>query len=184
MPIINIRNAALPPSARGLVAVGSLGVPRFWATIWSDVLNPRLEPSSRQKYLTAIDRFYEAVCEQHGTDCLDRLIAEADGDALEECLLGFFAQLRNAAVVENADKSSTWKFALDFATEMLRQAGSTAGARANEIQAKVHRLETFYRNLVPNPQKPPPPIRALPPLVIEDLYEIFRPDLDAKPLQD
>lgn len=183
MPIINIRNTALPPSARGLVAVGSLGVPRFWATIWSDVLNPRLEPSSRQKYLTAIDRFYEAVCEQHGTDCLDRLIAEADGDALEECLLGFFAQLRNEAVVENADKSSTWKFALDFATEMLRQAGSTAGARANEIQAKVHRLETFYRNLVPNPQKPPPPIRALPPLVIEDLYEIFRPDSTRNPFK-
>ncbi|MDQ0564457.1 hypothetical protein QO004_006281 [Rhizobium mesoamericanum] len=91
MPIINIRNAALPPSARGLVAVGSLGVPRFWATIWSDVLNPKLE--SRHKYLTAIDRFYEAVREQNGSDCLDRLIAEADGDALEECLLGFFAQL-------------------------------------------------------------------------------------------
>jgi hypothetical protein len=53
MPIINIRNAALPPSARGLVAVGPLRVPRFWATIWSDVLNPRLEPSSRQKYLLA-----------------------------------------------------------------------------------------------------------------------------------
>jgi hypothetical protein len=53
--------------------------------------------------LTAIDRLYEAVREQHGIDCLDRLIAEADGDALEECLLGFFAQLRNEAVIENAE---------------------------------------------------------------------------------
>jgi integrase len=183
MPIINIRDATLPPTARGLVSVGSRGIPRFWATIWSDVLNPRLEPSSRQKYLTAIDRLYAAVSEQHGTDCLDRLIAEADGDALEECLLGFFAQLRNEAVIENADKSSTWKFALDFVTEMLRQAGSTAGARANEIQAKVLRLETFYRNLVPNPQKPPPPIRALPPVVIEDLYEIFKPDSPRNPFK-
>ncbi|MNU31195.1 Phage integrase family protein [compost metagenome] len=183
MPVINIRSEELPPAARGLIIVNSLGLPRFWATIWSDILNPRLEPSSRQKYLTAIDRLYEAVSEQHGVDCLDRLIADADGDALEECLLGFFAQLRNEAVIENADKSSTWKFALDFATEMLRQAGSTAGTRANEIQAKVHRLETFYRNLVPNPQKPPPPIRALPPLVIEDLYEIFRPDSTRNPFK-
>ena len=183
MPIINMRDASLPPVARGLVSINSLGVPRFWAVIWSDVLNPKLEPSSRQKYLTAIDQLYEAVNDQHGNDCLDRLIADSDGDALEECLLGFFAQLRNEAAVKNVDRSSTWKFALDFVVEMLRQAGNTAGTRANEIQAKVHRLETFYRNLVPNPQKPPPPIRALPPLVVEDLYEIFRPDSPRNPFK-
>lgn len=182
MPV-NLRASALPSTIVGLVSVGPFGVPRFWATVWSDILNPTLEPSSRQKYLAAIDRLYEAVREQHGADCLDRLIGEANGDALEECLLGFLAQLRNEAVIENSDKSSTWKFSVEFVTEMLRQAGNTAGARANEIQAKVLRLETLYRNLVPNPQKPPPPIRALPPLVIEDLYEIFKPDSPRNPFK-
>ncbi|MQW59527.1 hypothetical protein GHK59_26760 [Sinorhizobium meliloti] len=102
--IINIRDAALPPSPRGLVSIGPWFV---FGHHLEDVLNPNLEPSSRQKYLSAIDRLYEVVCEQHGTGCLDRLVAEADGDALEECLLGFFAQLRNELVIENADKSHT-----------------------------------------------------------------------------
>ncbi|MDX2387961.1 hypothetical protein GOD60_28915 [Sinorhizobium medicae] len=128
-----------------------------------------------------MDRLYQAVQGQHGTDCLDRLIAEADGDALEDCLVGFLAQLRNEAVVEKVDKSSTWTSAVSFVTEMLRYAGNTSGSRAAAIEAKVLRLETLYRQLVPKTL--PPPIRALPPLVIEDLYEIFKPDSPRNPFK-
>lgn len=182
MPV-NLAASSLPSTVTGLVSVGSLGIPRFWATIWSDVLNPSLEPSSRRKYLAAVDRLYEAVQGQHGMDCLDRLIAEADGDALEECLVGFLAQLRNEAVVDKVDKSLTWTFALSFVIDMLRYAGNAPGARAAEIDAKLLRLETLYRQLTPNPPTPPPPIRALPRLVIEDLYEIFRPDSPRNPFK-
>ncbi|MQX96120.1 hypothetical protein GHK03_07920 [Sinorhizobium medicae] len=66
-------------------------------------------------------------------------------------------------------------------TDMLRYAGNTSGARAAAVEAKVLRLETLYRQLVP--KTPPPPIRALPPLVIEDLYEIFKPDSPRNPFK-
>ncbi|CAN7623615.1 hypothetical protein LJR235_004647 [Pararhizobium sp. LjRoot235] len=117
-----------------------------------------------------------ATAWQRGSDCLDRLIAEADADALEDCLVGFLAQLRNEADVANIDKTSTWTSAISFVTNMLRFAGSASGARASEMEAKLLRLDTLYRQLVPNPKTPAPPVRALPPLVIEDLYEIFNPD--------
>ncbi|MFA1623674.1 hypothetical protein ACDY96_12845 [Rhizobium mongolense] len=79
-------------------------------------------------------------------------------------------------MIERVDKTPVWTTAVGFVTEMLRQARNGAGARADEIAAKILRLETYYSQLLPNPKRPPPPIRALPPLVIEDLYEIFRPD--------
>ncbi|WP_050996906.1 hypothetical protein [Sinorhizobium fredii] len=126
-----------------------------------------LAPSTRRKHLSALDRLYDSVQRQRGSDCLDRLIAEADADALEDCLVGFLAQLRNEAAVTNVDKTSTWTSAVSFVSDMLCFSG-TSGARAAEIEAKVLRLETLYRQLVPNPETPPLPIRALPPLVIED----------------
>ncbi len=37
MPL-NLNASTLPQTMRGLVSIGSSGAPRFWATIWSDVL--------------------------------------------------------------------------------------------------------------------------------------------------
>ncbi|MCA1409396.1 tyrosine-type recombinase/integrase [Ensifer sp. IC3342] len=182
MPI-NLGSKSLPPSAAGWVSVSPSGIPRFWATIWSDVIKTSLEPSTRRKHLSALDRFYEAVKRQRGSDCLDRLIAEADSDALEECLVGFLAQLRNEAAATSVDKRSTWTSAVSFVADMLRFAGNASGDRAFEMEAKLLRFDALYRQLVPNPKTPAPPVRALPPLVIEDLYEIFRPDSPRNPFR-
>ncbi|RUW64682.1 tyrosine-type recombinase/integrase, partial [Mesorhizobium sp. M4B.F.Ca.ET.049.02.1.2] len=43
--------------------------------------------------------------------------------------------------------------------------------------------EPLDRQLKPNPETSAPPIRALPPLVIEDLYEAFRPDSPRNPFR-
>ncbi|RKD52205.1 tyrosine-type recombinase/integrase, partial [Rhizobium sp. WW_1] len=182
MPV-NLNTPYLPPSIRGTVSVSSYGTPRFWATVWSDVLKTSLEPSTRRKHLAALDRLYDAVQRQHGKDCLDQLIADADADAIEDCLIGFLAQLRNEAAVGQIDKSSTWTSAVGFVTDMLRYAGNASGVRASEMEAKLLRLDTLYRQLVPNPETPAPPVRALPPFVIEDLYEIFRPDSPRNPFK-
>jgi integrase len=181
MPV-NLSHQTLPPTLRGIVSVNSLGLPRFFATIWSDALNS-WEASTRRRHLAALDRFYQAVEEQNGVDCLDRLIADVDCDALEDCLVGFLAQLRNEAVIRQSDNTPTWTTAVEFIKEMLQQAQKGAGPRANGIAAKILRLETYYGQLVPNSPRPPPPIRALPPLVVEDLYEIFRPDSSRNPFK-
>ncbi|MDX0409026.1 hypothetical protein GOL82_30270 [Sinorhizobium medicae] len=142
-----------------------------------------LAPSTRRKHLSALDRLYDSAQRQRGSDCLDRLIAEADADALEDCLVGFLAQLRNEAAVTNVDKTSTWTSAVSFVTDMLRFSGNSSGARASKMEARLLRIDTLYRQLAPNPDAPAPPVRALPPLVIEDLYEIFRPDSPRNPFK-
>lgn len=182
MPV-NLHQSFLPPSLRGVVAVSSYGAPRFWATIWSDVLKTSLKPSTRRQHLSALERLYDATQRQRGSNCLDRLIAEADVDALEDILVGFLAQLRNEAAVEQVDNSSTWTSAVSFVTDMLRYAGSVPGARVLDVEAKLLRLDTLYRQLAPNPKTSAAPIRALPPLVVEDLYELFRPDSPRNPFK-
>lgn len=180
MPV-NLASPLLPPTLVGPISVGSSGAPRFWATIWSDVLKTSLEPSTRRKHLSALDRLYDAVQRQRGSDCLDRLLAAADADALEDCLMGFFAQLRNEAAIDNVDRTSVWSTAVKFVVDILGRTGSNT--RPAEISARLLRLETLYRQLSPNPEKSPPPIRALPPLVIQDLYEIFKPDSPRNPFR-
>lgn len=182
MPI-NLASSSIPQTLSGMASVGPSGVPRFWATIWSDVLKTSIEPSTRRKHLAALDRLYAAVERQHGRDYLDRLIADADADALEDCLVGFLAQLRNEAAVANIDKTSTWTSAISFVTDMLRYAGNASGARASEMEAKLLRLDTLYSQLAPNPEKPASPVRALPPIVVEDLYEISNPDSPRSPFK-
>ncbi|MDX1011303.1 tyrosine-type recombinase/integrase [Sinorhizobium medicae] len=182
MPI-NLSSSSIPPTLTGMASVAPFGVPRFWATIWSDVLKTSIEPSTRRKHLASLDKLYAAVERQHGRDCLDRLIAEADADALEDCLVGFLAQLRNEAVVANVDKTSTWTSAVSFVADMLRFAGNASGTKASEMEAKLLRLDTLYRQLTPNAETTAPPIRALPPLVIEDLYEIFNPESPRNPFK-
>jgi len=181
MPV-NLQHPALPPALRGIVSVNSLGLPRFFAMIWSDALNS-WEASTRRRHLAALDRLYQAAEEQSGVDCLDRLIADVDCDALEDCLVGFLAQLRNEAAIKGTDNTPTWNTAVEFVKEMLQQAQRGAGTRTNEIAANILRLDTYYGQLVPNQPPPPPPIRALPPLVIEDLSEIFRPDSPRNPFK-
>ncbi|PND20499.1 site-specific recombinase [Ensifer sp. MMN_5] len=183
MPV-NLASSLLPPTMSGVVSVGRTGAPRFWATIWSDVLHTSLELSTRRKHLSALDRLYEAAERQRGGDSLDRLIAEADADALEDVLLGFLAQLRNEAAVAGVDKSSTWTSAVSFVIDMLRYSGNSSGARAAEMEAKLLRLDVLYRQLVPNPESTDGPvIRALPATVVQDLYEIFRPDSERNPFK-
>ncbi|CDM63118.1 MULTISPECIES: tyrosine-type recombinase/integrase [Rhizobium] len=183
MPV-NLNSSSLPPTLRGMASVDQHGIPRFWATIWIDVLKPTMESSTRRKHLTALDRLYEACNRQRGRDCLDRLIAEADADGLENVLLGFLAQLRNEAIITGFDKASTWTSAVSFVIDMLRYTGNSLGARAAEMEAKLLRLEVLYRQLAPNPEATEGPVvRALPSTVVQDLYEIFRPDSARNPFK-
>ncbi|ASP89617.1 hypothetical protein CDO26_36445 (plasmid) [Sinorhizobium meliloti] len=48
------------------------------------------------------------------------------------------------------------------------------------MEARLLRIDTLYRQLAPNPGAPAPPVRALPPSV---LYEIFRPDSPRNPFK-
>lgn len=148
-----------------------------------DVLRGSLEDSTKRGHLAAVARLYDAAERQLGSDCLDRLLADLDFDAIENVLVGFLAQLRNEAAMGGADRSSTWYSALTFVTDVLRHGGPAAGSRAGDLETRLLRLERLYSQLSPAPTTAPPPIRALPPAVIEDLYAIFDPHSDRNPFK-
>lgn len=183
MSTANLRSALVPPALTGQVCLSRSSIPRFWASIWIDVLTDPLKPSTKKRYLNAVSRLYAAVERQCGTDCLDCLLADMDFDTLDDVLVGFLAQLRNESAVDGADRSLTWSSALTFVTDILQHGSSTAGIRAGVIETRLQRLQRLYSQLSPAPVRAPPPIRALPPAVIDDLYAIFDPRSDRNPFK-
>ena len=175
MSVVRIRKSVVPPALAGWICVREPGIPRFWAAVWADLLKARLSESTRRSHLAGIDRLYRAAERQIGRDCLDRILADCDFGALESVLVGFLAQLRNEAVINGVQRSSAWASALEFVTDIVRHGGLSAGSRMDELNDRLLRLRRMYDQLRPNPPKAGPPIRALPPAVVEDLYAIFDP---------
>ncbi|MEZ2406416.1 hypothetical protein GGC47_002838 [Bosea sp. OAE752] len=134
MPAATLRSAIIPPSLRGTVGVRRSGVPRFWALIWLDILKGSLARSTRRSYLSAIDRLYDAAHRRHGTDCLDRLLADADWDAIEDVLAGFLVRLRNEAAHAAQDRSAAWASAVTFVRDIERFNSASAGARMTDVE--------------------------------------------------
>lgn len=183
MSTASLRSALVPAGLTGGVCLDGFSIPRFWASIWMDVLKGHLEASTRQRHLSAVSRLYEATERQRGTDCLDRLLANLNFDAIEEVLVGFLAQLRNESAVDGADRSSTWDTAVTFVMDIVRHGSSIAEIRAGAIETRLRRLEQLYSQVTPSAVRSPPPIRALPPPVINDLCSIFDPESSRNPFK-
>ncbi|WP_424631416.1 site-specific recombinase [Bradyrhizobium sp. SYSU BS000235] len=182
--ILAFRSELVPKELSGSVCLSELYLPRFWPSVWIDTLKIAARPSTRERHLRAINRLYAAAQAQHaGIDCLDRILSELDVDALERVLIGFLASLRNETAMDGKDRTATWTTALAFVMDILRFGSSTAGPRAGALQARLLRLEQMYGQLCPSPPRAPPPIRALPPNVVEDLYAIFNPASDRNPFR-
>jgi hypothetical protein len=141
MTLVRIRHSSVPAPLVGFTVVGRRGVPRFWASIWSDVLKAGLADGTRRLHLTGVDRLYLAAERQLGRDCLDEILSNFDFDALQSILVGFLAQLRNEAAVDQVDRSSSWLSAIQFVTDVLKHCGPQAGRRAREIEDRLLRLD-------------------------------------------
>lgn len=121
------------------------GVPRYWATVWEAPHGADLSDSTLAAKLLAIDRLYRSVQEQTGADCLDRLLADGEFDRLENCLEGFFVQVRNASANSRTDRSVDWRVALEFVRDIFeRRSRSDSTARSFDLmQARLLRPSVF-----------------------------------------
>lgn len=183
MTTITLRSSKIPPALRGPICVAGTGLPRFYATLWLDVFKASLKSSSLSGHAFAIDAFYNAVQKQTGHDCLDRLISDFDFDAIESCLLGFLSQLRNDAAIKEIERSKAWSSVIAFVLGTL-ELGSPAGmTRSNNIRNRLTRLDILHATLRPTKSASDAVIRALPPSVVEDLYQIFTPGSPRNPFK-
>lgn len=183
MPKISVGNSCFIKGLDGPIAVAANFVPRFWATIWSDVLKADHADATRISSLSAVDRLYLSAENQLGIDRLDSIIASLDFDELEGVFGGFLTQLRNESQVAAIVRHDTWKSALAFIDDVVSHLSPTSEKHVADLSGRLLRLRRLYAQLAPSPPKTPNPIRALPALVVEDLYEIFNPQSPRNPFR-
>ena len=183
MPCLRLRSPHTPTALGGWVLVDALGMPRYWPTVWADVLRAGLEDSTRCRHLYAIDRLYLHFERQYGSDLLDVFLTDCQFDEIESGLTGFFSSLRNQATFDSVDNSSTWASAFNFMLDVIRHVGAWTDELRNTLEVRVLRLERLYAQLAPCKPRPPAPIRALPSIVIDDLYRVFNPLSNENPFR-
>jgi len=183
MARISLGNSYFIKGLDGPIVVADNFVPRFWATIWSDVLNADLADATQMSNLAAIDKLYVSVENRPGTAKLDSIIASMDFDALEGVLGGFLTQLRNEGKIAAIDRDVIWQPVLKFIDDVMSHLSPTSDKHVADLSARLLRLQRLYSQLTPSRPKTPKPVRALPALVLEDLYEIFNPQSPRNPFR-
>jgi integrase len=70
-----------------------------------------------------------------------------------------------------------------FLNDVLLHLHPQAERSCAELQARLDRLVRLYRQVSPSLPRPPAPIRALPAVVVEDLYRLFAPTSPDNPFR-
>jgi len=126
----------------GPIVVADNFVPRFWATIWSDVLNADLADATQMSNLAAVDKLYVSVENQPGIAKLDSIIAAMDFDALEGVLGGFLTQLRNESKIAAIDRDAIWQPVLKFIDDVMSHLSPTSDTCPKSPESMRRRQRT------------------------------------------
>lgn len=132
---------SIPPALRGPILVDSMGLPRFWAVIWSFFKHADLANSSKGKQLRYVENLYDFADQLKGYGSLDNAIAEVNIETLGEILEAYFISIQNRPVV-NVSSQIKWQTAFQFVQDtVLRLSKSnlkTIGL--HEIERKLNKL--------------------------------------------
>jgi hypothetical protein len=71
----------MPKASAGWTLTNDRGQPRYWPTIWANVLKADLHESTPGRHLLGVEHNCRSVINRTGEDCLDKLIAHFDFDA-------------------------------------------------------------------------------------------------------
>jgi hypothetical protein len=61
MSLLCLRSTAIPSSLSGWTITNHQGLPRYWATLWIDVIKGVLSEVTRRAHLAAVDRLYKSM---------------------------------------------------------------------------------------------------------------------------
>lgn len=175
MVIRIIKSVLTPPRLSRPMALSSVGLPRYWATVYEITALSGLRDRTVKWCLLAIEAFYSMIEDLHGVDCLDQLLHRADVNALGVGLEAFFLHERNVAMQDLTDRHDRWTSVKAFVFWIL-ETSSGPEHDLSHLRTKLHNLGNKLANLTPCPNRAKlSVVRALPSIVIQDLYEIFDP---------
>lgn len=149
------------------------GLPRLWSTVWAQWLPLNQSRKTLIRKMRAADFVYDVSDELHGRRSLDRFLCEADVASLNSVLSAVFFRLRNRAVRTNKSMGTQFDDAMRFIVDILeRHHDDDAG---DAVRNALKQLAYRYRDTKLDVNAGPPQIRALPEVVIADLFDIFNP---------
>jgi len=179
----NLRSRAIPKKLRGHILVNHVGLPRYWPIVWESLHAGKLSSTTVSKKLLAIDRFYRFVFERTGKDCLDDLLSQCDYTVIEPLLEAYFVHLRNVAGSAKSTQNFPWQTVLAFIKDILLRNGAQDSV-TNRLNAHIRRLDQLYQSLYLGSQAKRSSVRALPPQVLDELFDIVDPRSPSNPFRN
>lgn len=152
--------------------------PRYWPTVWLALRGANWSASTKRKKLSAIDAFYKNTVQGPVPAKIDEILYNLDLEAIEVHVTSFFMSLRNKTTQTGANTKQSWETVWSFVQDILSFLIDDVETeyRMHELRVQLVRLEQKCRNLAPAPpQSKTQTLRALPALVVEELYEIIDP---------
>ena len=177
MTTAHIKSELLPNSLeRSMVLSDTNRIPQFWGTVYETMTMSGLAEKTVRRKLNAIDRIYRFSASLFKKECLDDIIYNNDINNIDILMDSFFNHLRNQAAQTGICNNSVWEEVKSFIIKMTEMQHKNNCVSENEIRSRMAMKIMRYKNLTPNPSKNRIRIvRAIPSIVLEELYSIFSP---------
>jgi hypothetical protein len=160
-----------------------IGLPRYWAAVWSTMLSSELAASTHTKKLRYLENLYQHVARLGvGPNALDDALGTLNDEALADILETWFVSIRNQPVVTGADEKR-WQTGLEFVLSVVAWISKSEANddRMRRIEARLHRLAALYRQLHVRRDNSVDTVRSLPASTVEALYRLLDPDSHHNP---
>lgn len=164
----------LPTILSGPTVTDAMGIPRYAATIWIDFLHGDLAIQTRSAYCRAAAALYDQAEQCVPAIDLDLALLGPNLPDIERVLSAFLLGIQ---IRSGTSDNSKWRLARLFVFDFLR----FSEIENNAMRKRLLDLEQRFRQLRPQPPRPPVPVRALPVEVVEDLHELFHPESRRNP---
>ncbi|MGY6254735.1 site-specific integrase [Paraburkholderia caledonica] len=179
---VQIGAVVVPRALQGVLLVDSNHVPRYWAAVWLVIAASQWATSTQTMRLRYIENLYEHADRSFKANALDDALAGLDEARLADILESWFVSLRNQPVAGSSNEDR-WRTGLGFVTSMVTWLSKSDDTNMQQIEARIHRLSTLYRQLHIRQGGRTETLRSLPASVVESLYQILDPESDTNPFR-
>jgi integrase len=140
-----------------------------------------LAESTQIKKLRHIEDLYRHADQCFGQASLDNALGTFDDDVLGSILESWFVTIRNQPATTEADQKR-WDAGVGFVSSVSGWISKNdANRRLQNIEARLHRLSSLYRQFHVHRRKSVERIRSLPASTVEALYQIVDPESQLNP---
>lgn len=162
------------------VLVDRIGLPRYWAAVWSIFHGGGLAPSTLQvkiKHIEALYQHADTLCGQ-----FDDALSALNLDVISTVLESFFVTLRNVPKPTNTAQAR-WNAAFHFVKDTCEriERDPTIANRMSDIRERMSRLDRLYLGLRPFRKRLGTQLKAVPRSVVFEMLDAATPGSPSNP---